>query len=129
MASAPASAEAENAAGRLWAANQWKASSAVTPVGETDSSGSASSARASAVCSGPRSPGSRSSASASRMSAWRKPYAPVSGSMTMMLWATASRRPPTSSSGPIAAALLEQPMAHPRAGDGREAKHALVRTG
>ena len=73
MASSPACAEAENAAGRLCAANQWNASSAVTPLGETDSAGSASSARASAACSGPRSPGSRSSASASRMSACRKP--------------------------------------------------------
>ena len=45
--------------------------------------------------------------------------------MTMTLWATASRRPPTSSSGADPGRPLEQPVAHARAGDGREAQHGL----
>ena len=43
----------------------------------------------------------------------------------MTLWATASRRPATSSSGPISGGALEQPVAHARAGDGRQAQHGL----
>ena len=125
MASAPAWADAENAAGRLWAANQWKASSAVTPLGETDSAGIGLER---AGQRGVQRPALAGQQVVGQRLAHERVAEAVGAGLGLDDDDVVRHRLAQSGHelvGRDAGRALEQPVAHARAGDGREAQDGL----